>query len=269
MRGGGGRKSKMAGRLRGKVAIVTGGGSGIGRACALRFGAEGARVLVSDVRAEAAIGVAKEIEAAGGSARAATTDVSDARQVDELVASAKAGFGRLDVMVNNAAAPIGGLVAEITDDAWRRVQSVTLDGVFHGVRAALGVMVPQGTGSIINVSSGAGLGGEYALGAYGAAKAAVINLTQTAAVENTRHGVRVNAICPGPIATPPLLAWIDHVPGGRAAFEAQIPAKRIGLPEEIANVALFLASDEASYVSGAVFVADGGVAARTAAPRFD
>jgi meso-butanediol dehydrogenase/(S,S)-butanediol dehydrogenase/diacetyl reductase len=259
----------MGDRLRGKVAIVTGAGSGIGRACALRFGVEGARVVVSDVRAEAAAGVAKEIEAAGGSARAATTDVSDPRQVDELVAGAKAAFGRLDVMVNNAAAPTGALVAETTDEVWRRVQSVTLDGVFHGVRAALGVMVPQGAGSIINVSSGAGLGGEYALGAYGAAKAAVINLTQTAAVENTRHGVRVNAICPGPIATPPLLAWIDHVPGGRAAFEAQIPAKRIGRPEEIANVALFLASDEASYVSGAVFVADGGVAARTAAPRFD
>jgi NAD(P)-dependent dehydrogenase (short-subunit alcohol dehydrogenase family) len=259
----------MSERLRGKVAIVTGAGSGIGRACALRFAAEGARVVVSDVRGEAAVAVAKEIEAAGASARAFTTDVSEARQVDELVARAKAAFGRLDVMVNNAAAPMGGLVAEITDDAWRRVQAVTLDGVFYGVRAALGVMVAQAAGSIINISSGAGLGGEYALGAYGAAKAAVINLTQTAAVENTRHGVRVNAICPGPIATPPLLAWIDHVPGGRSAFEAQIPAKRIGRPEEIANVALFLASDEASYVSGAVFVADGGVAARTAAPRFD
>ena len=259
----------MGDRVRGKVAIVTGAGSGIGRACALRFGAEGARVVVSDVRTDAAVGVAKEIEAAGGSARSAATDVSDPRQVGELVARTQAAFGRVDVMVNNAAAPVGGLLAEMSDENWRRVQSVTLDGVFYGVRAALGVKVPQRSGSIINISSGAGLGGEYALGAYGAAKAAVINLTQTAAVENTRHGVRVNAICPGPIATPPLLAWIDHVPGGRAAFEAQIPAKRIGRPEEIANVALFLASDEASYVSGAVFVADGGVAARTAAPRFD
>jgi meso-butanediol dehydrogenase/(S,S)-butanediol dehydrogenase/diacetyl reductase len=259
----------MGDRLRGKVAIVTGAGSGIGRACALRFGAEGARVAVADIRGEAANGVAKEIEAAGGGALGIRVDVSDPRQVDDLVASTKTAFGRVDVMVNNAAAPLGSLVAETTDDAWRRVQSVTLDGVFHGIRAALGVMLAQGAGSIINISSGAGLGGEYALGAYGAAKAAVINLTQTAAIENTRHGVRVNAICPGPIETPPLLAWIDHVPGGRAAFEAQIPAKRIGRPEEIASVALFLASDEASYVSGAVFVADGGVAARTAAPRFD
>ncbi len=259
----------MGERLAGKVAIVTGGGSGIGRACALRFAAEGARVVVADVRGEAAAAVAKEIAAAGGRARAVTADVSDVRQVDALVASAVSTEGQLDVLVNNAASPAGGLVAETNDETWRRVHSVTLDGVFYGVRAALAVMVPRGSGSIINMSSGAGLGGEYSLGAYGAAKAAVINLTQTAAVENTRHGVRVNAICPGPIETPPLLGWLEYVPGGRAAFESQIPAKRIGRPEEIANVALFLASDEASYVSGAVIVADGAVAARTGAPRFD
>lgn len=261
--------SSTGSRLQGRVALVTGAGSGIGRACALRFAAEGAHVFVNDVRAEAAEAVVKEIAAAGGRGDALPGDVADAPQVDAMIRAAAERGGRLDVLVNNAAAPHGAPVEETTDEAWRRVQSVTLDGVFFGVRAALRVMRAQGGGSIVNVSSGAGLGGEPSLGAYGAAKAAVINLTQTAAVENARHGIRVNAICPGPIETPPLLAWIDYVPGGRAAFEAQIPQKRLGRPEEIAAVALFLASDEASYVNGAVIVADGAVAARTAAPRFD
>jgi len=257
------------GRLEGRVALVTGAGSGIGRACAQRFAAEGARVFVNDVRPEAAEAVAKEIVAAGGRAEALPADVSDAAQVDAMVRAAAERGGRLDVLVNNAAAPHGASVEDTTDADWRRVQSVTLDGVFFGVRAALRVMRAQGAGAIVNVSSGAGLGGEPMLGAYGAAKAAVINLTQTAAVENARHGVRVNAICPGAIETPPLLAWVDYVPGGRAAWEAQIPQRRLGRPEEIAAVALFLASDEASYVNGAVVVADGAVAARTAAPRFE
>ena len=259
----------MGNRLSGKVAVVTGAGSGIGRACALRFGAEQAKVVVSDVRSEAAASVAKEIEAAGGTAVSHAADVSDPRQVDALVDHAFGLHGRLDVLVNNAASPHGALLSQTSDEDWRRVQSVTLDGVFYGIRAALGRMVPQGSGSIINVSSGAGLGGEFMLGAYGAAKAGVVNLTQTAAIENARAGVRVNVICPGSIATPPLLAWVDHVPGGRAAFERQIPMGRIGTPEEIAHMALFLASDEASYVTGGIFVVDGGVQARCASPRFD
>ncbi|HYC55969.1 MAG TPA: SDR family oxidoreductase [Candidatus Binatia bacterium] len=259
----------MAGRLDGKVAVITGAGSGIGKATAARFVAEGAAVVIGDVRGDAAADAAAELSGDGGRAAGRQLDVSSSAEVDALVAMAVERFGRIDIMMNNAAMPHGALLAETSDEDWRRVMSVTLDGVFYGTRAALRRMNAQGSGSIINVSSGAGLGGEVMLGAYGAAKAAVINLTKTAAVENAALGVRVNVICPGPIATPPLAAWLQYIPGGEEAFARQIPARRIGKPEEIAAVAVFLASDEASYVTGAVLVADGAVNARTATPRFD
>jgi NAD(P)-dependent dehydrogenase (short-subunit alcohol dehydrogenase family) len=257
----------MSDRLRGKVAIVTGAGSGIGRATALRFAAEGAKVVVNDLDADAAGRVAKEIEAAGGIAAAFPADVADPRQVEALVREATVRFGRLDVLVNNAAAVIPGPVESIADADWRRTQSVTLDGVFYGMRAALPVMAAQGGGAIINIASGAAVAGEPGLAAYGAAKAAVVNLTKTAAVENAARGVRINTILPGPIETPPLLAAVEAT-GGRAGWDRQIPCGRLGKPEEMAAVALFLASDEASYVHGAAIIADGGVAARTNSPRF-
>jgi meso-butanediol dehydrogenase/(S,S)-butanediol dehydrogenase/diacetyl reductase len=257
----------MGDRLRGKVAIVTGAGSGIGRATALLFAAEGAMVVVNDVNSDAATRVAKEIEAAGGIAAPFPADVGDSRQVEALVRDATSRFGRLDVLVNNAAAVIPGPLESISDADWRRTQAVTLDGVFFGMRAALPVMAAQGGGAIINIASGAAIAGEPGLAAYGAAKAAVVNLTKTAAVENAARGVRVNTILPGPIATPPLLAAVEAT-GGRAGWERQIPCGRLGTPEEMAAVALFLASDEASYVHGAAIIADGGVAARTNSPRF-
>jgi meso-butanediol dehydrogenase/(S,S)-butanediol dehydrogenase/diacetyl reductase len=259
----------MAGRLEGKVAVVTGAASGIGRATALRFAAEGAAVVVGDLSFDGASSVAAVITEKGGRSVGKQVDVADSEAVEALVEEAVVMFGRIDIMMNNAASPHGAPVSATTDDDWRRVMSVTLDGTFFGVRAALRRMLTQGSGSILNISSGAGLGGEVMLGAYGAAKAAVINLTKTAAVENAPHGVRVNCICPGPIATPPLAAWLGAIPGGEEAFAKQIPARRIGQAEEIASVAVFLASDEASYVTGAVVVADGGVNARTGTPRFD
>lgn len=257
----------MGDRLKSKAAVVTGAGSGIGRACALRFAAEGARVVVNDVRPEAADAVVKEIQAAGGTASAFPGDVGSSKVVDAMIAAAAERYGALDVLVNNAAAPRIGWIAETSDEDWRAVHAVTLDGAFYGVRAALRLMLPRGKGSIVSVASGAGVGAEYMLGAYGSAKAGLIQMSKTAAVEAGARGVRVNVICPGSIATPPLLAWAQSVPGGRENYERQIPAGRIGLPEEVANVALFLASDESSYVTGAVYAVDGGVTAKLASPR--
>jgi len=259
----------MGERLRQKVAVVTAAGSGIGRAIARRFAAEGAIVVVNDIRADAAAEVTAEIDREGGRASSLVADVSESAEVNRLVGETVSRFGRLDVMVNNAAAPLLGRIDQMTDQEWNAVFAVTLNATFYGLRAAIPPMVEQGGGAIINTASAAGLGGAIGLGAYGGAKAAVVNLTKTAALENADKNVRVNAICPGSIATPPLLAFVDMVPGGRATFERQIPARRIGTAEEIANVALFLASDEASYVTGAVIVADGGVLAAIGGTTLD
>jgi meso-butanediol dehydrogenase/(S,S)-butanediol dehydrogenase/diacetyl reductase len=248
------------------VAIVTGAGAGIGRACAVRYAAEGATVVVNALHHETADPVASQITQDGGAAVARVGDVSDSGFVNSMVDDAVSEFGRLDVMHNNAAAPIAGLVKDMTDDDWRRVMAVTLDGVFFGVRAALRVMVAQGSGSIINTTSSSGLAGAMRLAAYGAAKAAVTNLTRVAAVENARHGVRVNALCPGAVTTRGNDPFLQSFPGGMGAYEAQIPQHRVAQPEEIASVAAFLASDDASYVNGTTFIADGAVAARIALP---
>jgi meso-butanediol dehydrogenase/(S,S)-butanediol dehydrogenase/diacetyl reductase len=251
----------MSDRLANKIAIVTAAGQGIGRACAIRFAAEGALVVVNDIRDEAAAAVVAEIGAVGGRASAFVADVGRSELVTALIADTAARHGRLDVLINNAAVPSYGRLEDTQDDEWRRVFALTLDATFYGCRAAIPVMAAGGGGSIINTASAAGVGGAFGLSAYGAAKAAVLNLTRTAALEAAGRGVRVNALCPGSIDTPPLRAFVDALPGGRAGFEKRIPMKRIGTTEEMANVALFLASDEASYVTGATLVADGGVLA--------
>jgi meso-butanediol dehydrogenase/(S,S)-butanediol dehydrogenase/diacetyl reductase len=255
----------MTRQLEGKVAAITGAGSGIGRATALRFAAEGARVVVNDIDADGAASVVAAIAAAGGVASAVVADVSESVHVGALIDEVVRRHGRLDVLHNNAFATEVGPLASLSDGGWRRSLAVTLDAVFYGIRAALPVMLAQGSGSIINTASISGLGADYGLAAYNAAKAAVINLTRTAAIEHAHRGVRVNAICPGVIATPPLLRLLD-AGGTRAALEARVPARRLGTPEEIANVALFLASDEASYVTGAAIVVDGGLTAQTGIP---
>jgi NAD(P)-dependent dehydrogenase (short-subunit alcohol dehydrogenase family) len=254
------------GRLAGKVAVVTGAGAGIGRACALRFAAEGASVAVNALHKETAAAVADEIRRDGGRAVAVPADVSRSGEVTALVERVMNEFGGIDVLHNNAALAYGAPVTGTTDEDWERVRAVTLDGAFYAMRAVLPIMVAKGGGAVVNTASSSGQAGARGLGAYGAAKAGLINLSRVAALENARQGVRVNVVCPGSIATSPMLAWADGFPGGRTAYEAQIPQGRLGRAEEVAAVALFLASDEAAYVTGAVFEVDGGVSARIALP---
>ena len=254
-------------RLEGKVAAVTGAGAGIGKAIALRFAREGARLTVSDRDAASAERTAAEIRSAGGEAVAMACDVSDEAQVTAFVARAVEAFGTLDILVNNAAFVRHAPLAHTQTKAWKKSLEVTLDGTFYGLRAALQVMLPRRTGVILNITSGAGLGGEPFHNAYGAAKAAIHNLTALACVENAGEGVRVNAICPGPIDTDTLRSALEQRPGGLAHFVEQIPARRLGAADDVASCAVFLASDEAAYVSGAVLTVDGGISARTGAPR--
>lgn len=257
------------GRLQGRVGIVTGAGSGIGRATAHAFAREGAIVVVNDIRSDAAAATVAEIEAAGGSAEAAPADVTVRAEVDRLVGGAVDRHGRLDIMHNNAGGAGTLPFLDLTDEQYLRDITLNQHSVFYGIRAALAVMVPVGRGSIISTSSGAGLGAVPGLAAYGAAKAAVAMLTRVAAIEYAHTGVRVNAIAPGSMGTPAFGQWLDTLPVGLAGYEAQIPQNRLGRPDEIADAALWLASDESSYVNGAVIPVDGGCWAKLASPKFD
>lgn len=246
-------------KLDGQIGIVTGaGGGGIGTAIAGRFVSEGAAVFVCDIdgtRAEAVAGTL------GERAIPWEADVTRADQVEAMVRAAVDRFGRLDVMVNNVGFTTPGFLGELADDAWHHVLNGNLSSTFYGIRAALRPMRAQRSGSIINISSAAGIGGAPGLGAYGAAKAGVISLTQTAAVENFKGGVRVNCILPN-AATTALLAWFDATEAGRRTRAGIEAYARCGTPDEIAAAALFLASAESSYVNGVVLPVDGGLSTR-------
>jgi 3-oxoacyl-[acyl-carrier protein] reductase len=259
----------MSGRLAGRVAIVTGSGSGIGRATALKLAGEGATVVVNDIRADTAEATVREIRAAGGQAEAWRADVRVRAEVDALVDETVARFGQLDVLHNNAGGGNTVRMLELSDEAYLGDVALNQHSVFFGIRAALRVMVPKGRGSIISTASAAGLGAVPGLSAYGSAKAAVIMLTRCAAVEYAHTGVRVNAIAPGSMGTPAFAQWLDSKPVGLAGYERQIPQNRLGRPEEIADAAAWLASDESSYVNGAVIPVDGGCWAKLASPSFE
>jgi len=248
-------------RLENRIAIVTGAGSGIGAAIARRFAEAGARVIAADIQNEAV----EELAANVPGLTAQRCDVTQSAAIDALVDDTVRRFGQLDVMVNNVGRSVAGWLKDATDEDYQHVLALTLSSAFYGTRAALRVMLPRQTGSIINISSGAGFGGAPGLATYGAAKAGVNNLTQSAAVENARSGVRINAISPGAIRTPAILEWAASLPGGVPAYEATLLPGRFGRPEEIAAAALFLASDEASFVNGAVLAVDGAASARMAA----
>lgn len=258
----------MAGKLDGKVAIVTAGGAGIGAATARRFAAEGAAVVVADLSGTRAEQVRGEIVAAGGRAAAIKMDAAEPDAVEAAVRLAIDGFGRLDVLFNNAGMAEVSLLHETPLESWNRVIAVTLTSTFLGLKFALPIMRAQKSGAIVNTASISGTRGDYGMGSYNAAKAGVINLTRSAALENAHHGVRVNCVCPGAINT--RVAQVmgkDRADDFRRTMGAAHPLGRMGEPEEIAATVTFLASDEAAFITGASVVVDGGLTAWTGLPR--
>jgi NAD(P)-dependent dehydrogenase (short-subunit alcohol dehydrogenase family) len=248
-------------RFSGKSVIVTGAGSGIGRAAALRFAAEGAAVLVADRRAEPARDTVDAIAAAGGTAACRETDVSDSTQVEAMVHAAVEEFGRLDVLVNNAAMNRPGTALDLAADRWERIWRTNVSSVFFGAKFAIPVMTAGG--SIISTASVSGLAADAGQVAYAATKAAVINLTRALAVDHAAAGIRVNCVCPGITATPATRGLFDADGALTTQAAAAQPLGRLAQPEEIAAVMAWLASDDASFVTGESVVVDGGLTAQT------
>jgi NAD(P)-dependent dehydrogenase (short-subunit alcohol dehydrogenase family) len=265
----GGTAQGGAPRLQGKVAIVTGGGSGIGKVTAELFAAEGARVVVADVRTDQAASVAEAITEDGGVATAVAVDVTDEDQVASMVDHAVDTHGGLHVLVNNAGIfpDDDGGVLDTPLSTWQLVMEVNLKGVWLGCRAAVPAMLSSGGGSIVNVASFVALvGAATAQVAYTASKGGVLSFTRELAVEYARQGIRANSLCPGPIETP-LLADLLADPARRQRRLTHIPIGRFGRPDEIAKAALFLASDDASFVTGSSMVVDGGITAAYVTPE--
>lgn len=240
----------MTGRLADRIVLVTGGAKGIGAASVRRMAQEGARLEVCDLDAEALTALTDALGATGVDVVGTVGDVSDPAFVARWVADIIDRRGRIDVLYNNVGVSRGGLVADITDADWRFQQRLTLDTVFYCTRAVLPHMVQQGRGSIISMSSGAGIGGQYNLGGYAAAKAGVINLMETVALEYGPAGVRANSLTPGPTATEPFLAYHAAHPGTETALTQGLDLQRLSTPEEVANTVLWLASDESSNITG-------------------
>jgi meso-butanediol dehydrogenase/(S,S)-butanediol dehydrogenase/diacetyl reductase len=252
----------MKDRFEDKVVIVTGAASGIGEATARRFSAEGAKVILVDRQREALDKVAGELPSDRTLAHVA--DVSDSKAVDGMVASVVKRFGRLDVLVNNAGVHEGGDPAELTDEQWRKVMATDADGVFFGCRAAI-PHLEKTKGSIVNTASVSGTGGDWSMSPYNAAKGAVVNLTRALAMDLGKKGVRVNAVCPSLTRTGMTADMMDDKKL-LSKFAERIPLGRVCEPREVAAVIAFLASEDASFMTGANIAVDGGVSASNGQP---
>jgi NAD(P)-dependent dehydrogenase (short-subunit alcohol dehydrogenase family) len=253
----------MGNRVAGKVAVVTGAASGIGRACALRLADEGAHVLAVDLSA-AALDDTVQLGPSGAIA-SRVADVARASDVDAMIADAVERFGTVDILVNNAGVNIPGRLHEVTDEVIDRTLDVNVKGQIYGCRAVIPVMLEHGGGSIINIASVNGVVSEPFLSVYSASKGASVMLTKGVALDYATAGIRCNVVCPGWVDTPinyahaDMLGGLAHVYGSISSFQ---PIGRPGEPREIANVVLFLASDEASFMTGSVVLADGGMTAQ-------
>ncbi|WP_422421617.1 SDR family NAD(P)-dependent oxidoreductase [Pseudomonas sp. GZD-222] len=247
----------MSKRLAGKIAFITGAGSGIGQATAMRFAEEGATVVLCGRREQPLQQVLEQIQAAGGQGDIAVADVSDEQAYVGALEFAAQRHGRLDILVNNAMAYTWGGIDTLSTADWHANFSTTVDGTFWGTRTAMRLMKDQGGGAIVNIASICGLFGTAWMAGYSAAKAAVINFSRAAASEGAAHNIRCNVVIPGVVDTPATAGMLSN-DKTRRNTEKVIPMQRVGLPVELANAILFLASDEASYVTGASLAVDGG-----------
>jgi meso-butanediol dehydrogenase/(S,S)-butanediol dehydrogenase/diacetyl reductase len=254
-------------RFDGQVVAISGAASGIGAAAAARFAAEGASLALCDLRPEPLAAVAAGLGLPEDRVWTQAVDVADGEAYGAFVDGAAKRFGRLDVLVNNAGIGCFGHVDEITPDAWRRTLAVDLDAVFFGSRAAL-PHLRASQGCIVNTASISGLFGDPGLAAYNVAKAGVINLTRNMAVDHAHEHIRVNCICPGGVGTPMLRAHMRDA-AIMDEYARLVPMERVGSPEEMAASIAFLASRDASYITGVALVVDGGVTAQTGQPNFD
>ena len=243
-------------RLAGKVAIITGAGRGIGQATAVKFAKEGAVVAVCDVDTKTTEDTARMIEAMGGKAMAFAVNVTDTSSIKEMVSAVYERCGKIDVLVNNAGIVADAQLKNMTEDQFDRVIDINLKGTYNCTKAVVDIMLEQQSGVILNASSIVGLSGNFGQTNYAASKFGVIGMVKTWARELGKRGIRANAVCPGFVAT----TIIDNIPDKVIqSLEAKVPLGRLAQPEEIANVYAFLASDEASYINGAVIEVSGGL----------
>ncbi|MFA4958047.1 MAG: 3-oxoacyl-ACP reductase FabG [Candidatus Methanoperedens sp.] len=243
-------------KLENKVAIITGAGSGIGRESAMLFAKEGAKVVVADVNEKGGEETVASIKNNGGESFFFKLDVTNREQSKNMVKTTLEKYGRIDVLINNAGINQDALVAKMTEEQWDRVIDINLKGVFNCTQAVVEVMINQGKGSIINTSSIVGVNGNVGQVNYSATKAGLIGMTKTLAKELGRKGIRVNAVAPGFIATPMTASVPDKI---LEMMKEKTPLKRLGEPRDIANAYLYLASDDANFVNGAVLAVDGGL----------